>query len=173
MRTAAGIKVSSAPCFTFMRYPCNFLYFSSSFGITRKESEWNIWSLIPICCGNSLKTVSQDSLLQQSRGFPPEPSQKQDAVKKSLTVCLKKLPRFLAAARRNSGSLFQKYSAANAPGRKSPAYAILWASFEILRWFILSIGLANDMYAESGNDSYQYRELAGQKDFDQSYFAFL
>lgn len=31
---------------------------------------------------------------------------------------------------------------------------------------LLSIGLVNDMYAESGNDGYKYRELANQEDFD-------
>ena len=31
---------------------------------------------------------------------------------------------------------------------------------------LLSIGLVNDMYAESGNDGYKYRELADQEDFD-------
>ena len=32
---------------------------------------------------------------------------------------------------------------------------------------LLSIGLVDDMYAESGNDGYKgYRELATQEDFD-------
>ena len=31
---------------------------------------------------------------------------------------------------------------------------------------LLSIGLVNDMYAESRNDGYKYRELADQEDFD-------
>lgn len=31
----------------------------------------------------------------------------------------------------------------------------------------LSIGLINDMYAESRNDEYKYAELATQEDFDQ------
>lgn len=30
-----------------------------------------------------------------------------------------------------------------------------------------SIGLVNDMYAESGNDSYNYPQLASQEDFDR------
>jgi hypothetical protein len=32
---------------------------------------------------------------------------------------------------------------------------------------LLSIGLVNDMYAESGNDSYKYPQLATQDDFDR------
>lgn len=32
---------------------------------------------------------------------------------------------------------------------------------------LLSIGLVNDMYAESGNDSYNYAQLADQDDFDR------
>ena len=32
---------------------------------------------------------------------------------------------------------------------------------------LLSIGLVNDMYAESGNDGYKYRGLADQSDFDK------
>ena len=31
---------------------------------------------------------------------------------------------------------------------------------------LLSIGLVNDMYVESGNDGYKYRELADQENFD-------
>ncbi len=31
---------------------------------------------------------------------------------------------------------------------------------------LLSIGLVNDMYTESMNDSYKYREVANQSDFD-------
>ena len=32
---------------------------------------------------------------------------------------------------------------------------------------LLSIGMVNDMYAESGNDDYKYREIATQEDFDR------
>jgi len=32
---------------------------------------------------------------------------------------------------------------------------------------LLSIGLVNDMYAESGNDNYKYKQLADQDDFDR------
>ncbi len=32
---------------------------------------------------------------------------------------------------------------------------------------LLSIGLINDMYAESRNDDYNYAEIATQKDFDE------
>ena len=32
---------------------------------------------------------------------------------------------------------------------------------------LLSIGLVNDMYAESGNDEYNYPQLAEQEDFDK------
>ena len=34
---------------------------------------------------------------------------------------------------------------------------------------LLTIGMVNDMYAESGNDecSGEYREIAGQEDFDR------
>jgi hypothetical protein len=31
---------------------------------------------------------------------------------------------------------------------------------------LLTIGMVNDMYAESGNDEYKYRELASQEDMD-------
>ena len=31
---------------------------------------------------------------------------------------------------------------------------------------LLTIGMVNDMYAESGNDDFKYREIAGQDDFD-------
>ena len=31
---------------------------------------------------------------------------------------------------------------------------------------LLSIGMVNDMYAESGNDNYKYKESATQADFD-------
>lgn len=31
---------------------------------------------------------------------------------------------------------------------------------------LLTIGMVNDMYAESGNDDYPYKQLATQKDFD-------
>ena len=31
---------------------------------------------------------------------------------------------------------------------------------------LLTIGMVNDMYAESGNDAYPYKQLATQKDFD-------
>ena len=31
----------------------------------------------------------------------------------------------------------------------------------------LTIGMVNDMYAESGNDDYKYREIATQEDFDR------
>lgn len=31
---------------------------------------------------------------------------------------------------------------------------------------LLSIGMVNDMYAESGNDNYKYKEIATQADFD-------
>ena len=32
---------------------------------------------------------------------------------------------------------------------------------------LLSIGLINDMYAESSNDDYKYPEVATQEDFDR------
>ena len=32
---------------------------------------------------------------------------------------------------------------------------------------LLTIGMVNDMYAESRNDSYDYREVATQSDFDK------
>lgn len=32
---------------------------------------------------------------------------------------------------------------------------------------LLTIGMVNDMYAESRNDSYDYREVATQSDFDR------
>ena len=32
---------------------------------------------------------------------------------------------------------------------------------------MLSIGLINDMYAESSNDEYKYDEIATQEDFDR------
>lgn len=31
---------------------------------------------------------------------------------------------------------------------------------------LVTIGMVNDMYAESGNDSYKYPELATQADYD-------
>ena len=31
---------------------------------------------------------------------------------------------------------------------------------------LLTIGMVNDMYAESGNDDYKGKEIATQKDFD-------
>ena len=31
---------------------------------------------------------------------------------------------------------------------------------------LLTIGMVNDMYAESGNDEFKYRELASQEDMD-------
>ena len=31
---------------------------------------------------------------------------------------------------------------------------------------LLTIGMVNDMYAESGNDDYKYREIASQEDMD-------
>ena len=31
---------------------------------------------------------------------------------------------------------------------------------------LVTIGMVNDMYAESRNDDYKYRELASQEDFD-------
>ena len=31
---------------------------------------------------------------------------------------------------------------------------------------LLTIGMVNDMYAESGNDEYKYARVAGQKEFD-------
>lgn len=31
---------------------------------------------------------------------------------------------------------------------------------------LLTIGMVNDMYAESRNDEYKYREVATQEDFD-------
>lgn len=31
---------------------------------------------------------------------------------------------------------------------------------------LLTIGMVNDMYAESGNDEYKYREIASQEDMD-------
>lgn len=32
---------------------------------------------------------------------------------------------------------------------------------------LLTIGLVNDMYAESRNDEYKYQEIATQEDFDR------
>lgn len=32
---------------------------------------------------------------------------------------------------------------------------------------LLTIGLVNDMYTEKGNDSFNYKELATQDDFDK------
>ncbi len=32
---------------------------------------------------------------------------------------------------------------------------------------LLTIGLVNDMFAESSNDGYRYPTLAGQEDFDK------
>jgi len=32
---------------------------------------------------------------------------------------------------------------------------------------LLTIGLVNDMYAESRNDEYKYQEVATQEDFDR------
>ena len=32
---------------------------------------------------------------------------------------------------------------------------------------LLTIGMVNDMYAESSNDEYKYREIATQEDFDR------
>lgn len=32
---------------------------------------------------------------------------------------------------------------------------------------LLTIGMVNDMYAESGNDDFKYREIATQEDFDR------
>lgn len=32
---------------------------------------------------------------------------------------------------------------------------------------LLTIGMVNDMYAESRNDDYKYREVATQDDFDR------
>lgn len=32
---------------------------------------------------------------------------------------------------------------------------------------LLTIGMVNDMYAESSNDEYKYREIATQNDFDR------
>ncbi|MFI3201884.1 MAG: hypothetical protein R3Y54_10255 [Eubacteriales bacterium] len=32
---------------------------------------------------------------------------------------------------------------------------------------LLSIGLVNDMYTESSNDHYNYKEVASQEDFDK------
>lgn len=32
---------------------------------------------------------------------------------------------------------------------------------------LLTIGMVNDMYAESSNDDYKYAELATQEDFDR------
>ena len=32
---------------------------------------------------------------------------------------------------------------------------------------LLTIGMVNDMYAESRNDDYKYREVAIQEDFDK------
>ena len=34
---------------------------------------------------------------------------------------------------------------------------------------LLTIGMVNDMYAESGNDDFKYRELASQEDMDNFY----
>lgn len=31
---------------------------------------------------------------------------------------------------------------------------------------LLTIGMVNDMYTESGNDDFKYRELASQEDMD-------
>ena len=31
---------------------------------------------------------------------------------------------------------------------------------------LLTIGMVNDMYAESRNDDYKYKEIASQEDFD-------
>ena len=31
---------------------------------------------------------------------------------------------------------------------------------------LLTIGMVNDMYAESGNDEYKYQEIATQEDMD-------
>lgn len=31
---------------------------------------------------------------------------------------------------------------------------------------LLTIGMVNDMYAESGNDEYKYARIASQEDFD-------
>lgn len=32
---------------------------------------------------------------------------------------------------------------------------------------LLTIGMVNDMFAESRNDEYSYREIAGQEEFDR------
>lgn len=32
---------------------------------------------------------------------------------------------------------------------------------------LLTIGMVNDMYAESSNDDFKYREIANQDDFDR------
>ncbi len=32
---------------------------------------------------------------------------------------------------------------------------------------LLSIGLVNDMYTESGNDNFKYKQVANQQDFDR------
>lgn len=32
---------------------------------------------------------------------------------------------------------------------------------------LLTIGMVNDMYAESRNDDYKYKEIASQEDFDK------
>lgn len=32
---------------------------------------------------------------------------------------------------------------------------------------LLSIGMVNDMYTESGNDEHKYKEIATQSDFDK------
>ncbi len=32
---------------------------------------------------------------------------------------------------------------------------------------LLSIGLVNDMYTESNNDEFKYKEVANQRDFDR------
>ena len=32
---------------------------------------------------------------------------------------------------------------------------------------LLTIGMVNDMYAESRNDDYNYKEIASQEDFDK------
>ena len=32
---------------------------------------------------------------------------------------------------------------------------------------LLTIGMVNDMYAESRNDDYNYKEIASQDDFDR------
>ena len=32
---------------------------------------------------------------------------------------------------------------------------------------VLSVGMVNDMFTEKSNDSYEYKELATQSDFDK------